>query len=125
MHAAACTVPEAIEIFSRATFASVPRKIMLHIITNDVEIATNATEIEGKFTELLELLRVRCPDSDIFFSSFLPRRDLTKKRPHQMNLILERIAASRPGCHMIVHNNISAEMLSDKKHLNKTGFFLF
>lgn len=120
----AYTVPEAIEIFSRATFASVPRKIMLHIITNDVEIATNATQIEGKFTELLELLRVRCPDSEIFFSSVLPRRDLTK-RPHQMNLILERIAASRPGCHMIVHNNISAEMLSDKKHLNKTGFFLF
>ena len=26
---------------------------------------------------------------------------------------------------MIVHNNISEEMLSDKKHLNKTGFFLF
>ena len=119
----AYTVPEAIAIMSRATFASIPRKILLHLGTNDVETAGNPTEIEEKFTELLDLIRVRCPDTEIFFSSVLARRDLMN-RVKDINSILQRLA-SRAGCHLVGHDNISSDMLRDKKHLNKTGFYVF
>jgi len=119
--ALAYTIPDAIEIMSKATFSSQPRFIYLHLITNDLESA-KPSDIREKFRELLRIIRARCPDAEIYFSSVLARLNYMNRVEH-MNDFLRSI--SETNCYLVDHGNISSDMLRDRKHFNKTGFSFF
>lgn len=118
----AYTIPEAIAIIERATFASIPRKIVLDLGTNDVEY-DKSPAIGWMYERLLTILQARCEGAQIFFSAVKVRQN-RMDTVRELNDILIRLTSQR-GCHLIEHSNIKPEMLRDKKHLNKTGFYLY
>ena len=117
----AYTVPQAIEIIQRATFKSIPRKILIHVGSNDVEYS-RAMGIIHKYEELVSIFRTRCDGAEVYIDSILPRRD-TMHVVNSLNELLVTFTALN-GCLLVDNSNIKADMLTDRKHVNKLGFFL-
>ena len=106
----AFTVLEAIDIMHKATFRMIPEKIILHLITNDVEYSSPA-EIEKRVRELLDLIRAECPAAKIFFSSVLVRRDLMDNVDQVNDILWDFSSVSLMT--IIDHDNIDSELLKD------------
>ena len=105
-----------------AFFKSHPRKILLHIGTNDIEQAT-PDEIATSLDTLLNLTRSKLPNTKIFISAVMVRRDLMD-RVTNLNEKMQQIRSKFHGIILINHNvNIRESMLADKKHLTGKGFF--
>ena len=115
------TVPDAIKIIENATFIKPPKKILFHIGTNDIELATPTT-IAAKMDQLLHVTRSRLQHTQIFVSSVMQRRDLMDK-VEELNSLYSDIVLKYYGT-FLEHKYIKQNMLSDKKHLHPRGFYL-
>ena len=121
------TIPQAIEVLQSCVFEKQPKKILFHLGTNDLDQAT-PDQIADKMNNLLQLTRSRCPQTKIYVSAVMPRRSSRvadiEALVDQTNAAYGTLIGSMPGCFLIDHTiNISIEMVSDDKHLDKLGFY--
>ena len=117
------TFGHALEIMKGAQFVTKPEKILFHCGTNDVETLSPA-EITKRISAILEVTRSLLPDVEIFVSEIMARLDL-QDEVWLVNDSLYPLATRYNGVTIIRHGlNISEDMLTDKKHLDKKGFFI-
>ena len=94
---------------------------MIHVGSNDVEYS-RAMGIIHKYEELVSIFRTRCDGAEVCIDSILPRRD----KMHVVNSLNELLVTftALNGCLLVDNSNIKSDMLTDRKHVNKLGFFL-
>ena len=117
----AYTIKQAEDMIKQATFVSQPKKILLHLGTNDCDRLSAKIVIE-KLAGLIDVLRSLCPNAQIYVNSIPQRRDKMSTVDEVNDLLInfERDL----GCKVIDNSNIQRSMLIDPKHFNKTVFFL-
>ena len=64
------------------------------------------------------------PNSKIFYSNLLTRTDEHQSRVKTTNAAVYKEVEKLPNVHIINTSNIPAELLHDRKHLNKEGVYL-
>ena len=103
-----------------------PDKILLGVGTNDLDIATKDT-IMPKYVELIERITSALPNSKIYVSLIFTRQNPKDKINETSRSINSELYEHCENIHRVFafHNsNISAEMLDDPKHLDKTGKYV-
>ena len=99
-----------------------PSKIYVQVGTNDIETNKfSEEEMKKRLLACLNKLKSINPEADIFLSTILPRVDF-KNNVAAMNTIINKLSRSIPGIILVDHHNINADMLTDKKHVNREGF---
>ena len=117
------TIEVATNIIEDATFEIEPSLVLIHTVTNDAERFSPA-EVYDRMKYLIELTRARLPNTMVWLSGCMPRRDL-QENIDEINSWLEQLAREL-GAGFINHaSNMNTDMLidEDKKHVNKKGFF--
>ena len=123
------TIPEVSDFLKTVNVVSQPKKIALHVGTNDVVMADGNVELlTANYRSLLDETRRLFPESRIFVSSIFNRKAKTDKlnTPIQkINNILEKICDSTTKMSFIDNSNIAHRHMFDPKHVNETGFSIF
>ena len=117
------TIEVATNIIEDATFEIEPSLVLIHTVTNDAERLSPA-EVYDRMKYLIELTRARLPNTMVWLSGCMPRRDL-QENIGEINSWLAQLARES-GAGFINHaSNMNTDMLidEDKKHVNKKGFF--
>ena len=122
------TIPHVTNFLNTATIKRQPKKVMVHIGTNDVEGNLNETELRRCFADLIALLRKTFPTARIFFSSIFVRMrkdDPLNSKISSLNSQLEEFCDKTPLFTLMDNSDISHEDMADKKHLNPSGLHAF
>ena len=123
------TIPAATEFVRSAKVASQPKKILLHVGTNDVVSADgDVKQLTTNYRILFDETRKRFPDARIFVSSIFNRKARNDKlnRPiKEMNSILEMICDTTPRMTLLDHSNIGHDDMFDPKHIDNVGLDTF
>ena len=72
------TIPQATEFLNTATIKKQPKKVLLHLGTNDI-VDTDQETLKKNFHELSVLARSKFPQARIYFSSIFCRKSRTDK----------------------------------------------
>ena len=109
-------IEEAFEVANHYEFCD-SRYIIIHIGTNDTEISSNAAEISKGIINVANNLRRMYPKAKIFVSQIPPRNDTRNWICQNVNNLLKNILPE--SLYLIDNSNINANMLYDKKHINR------
>ena len=71
--------------------------------------------------QVLDNASKQFPNSKIFYSNLLTRTDEHQSRVKTTNAAVYKEVEKLPNVHIINNSNIPAELLHDRKHLNKEG----
>ena len=123
------TIPAAAEFIRSAIITSQPKKVLLHVGTNDIVSAGgNVEQLTTNFRILFDEARRRFPDARIFVSTIFTRKSRTDRlnRPiKEMNSILENICDSTPKMTLVDNSNIGHTDMYDPKHIDNVGLDTF
>ena len=121
------TVVKAISQIKDAEIRKVPRKVLVHLATNDIENDSGDT-IMANFEELAKLLREKCPSSKIFVSSILARKEAEfTDKINYTNFQLEDMVDKHNKFVFMSNENIQdlrVDLGRDNKHLSPKGLHL-
>ena len=121
------TVVKAISQIKDAEIRKIPRKILIHLATNDIENDSCDT-IMANFEELAKLLREKCPSSKIFVSSILARKEaeFTDKINHTNFQLEDMVDKHNKFVYMSNENiyDLRVHLGRDNKHLSPKGLHL-
>ena len=121
------TIPEAMNFLNTATIVQQPKKVLLHLGTNDV-VDTELEQLKNSFQELVTVTRSKFPDARIYISSIFCR--MKKSDPLNnsitiMNNFIEEFCDTTARYTFIDNSNITHKNMRDPKHVNPKGFHLF
>ena len=123
------TIPDAIEFVRTAVITSQPKKVLLHLGTNDIVSANgDVEELTTNYKILFDETRRRFPKARIFVSSIFNRKSKSDRlnRPIQeMNLIIESICDITPRMTLLDNSNIGHNNMYDPKHIDEDGLDIF
>lgn len=74
--------------------------------------------------KVIDLLQSKYKDCRIIISGLLPRTDKFNEKVTPLNNAIEKMVLEK-NLSFVTHNNIKAEDLKDKKHLNQRGVKIF
>ena len=121
-HVFAAKIEDINRIVKEANFISFPEKILINVGINNID--NEATDITAeKYRKLFSGIQSRSPNSTIYISSILKRKDNSLLvETTQANSNLVEMSKNIKG-HFINHNiNIETSQMYDPKHLNRFGF---
>ena len=110
------TIASAIDYVKSSDLGN-PSNILIHTGTNDLDRLPLRECISG-FEELINLVAQRYPRSRVLLSTLIIRADKFEASRTQINGKL-RLLSVPSNVHFIHHENISEDMLYDKKHLRR------
>ena len=116
------------EFVNTATIKHQPKRVMIHVGTNDVEGESDEQQLKKDFADLIKLLRKAFPTARIFFSSIFVRKkreDPLNKVINNLNIDLEAFCDKTPKFTWLDNSDISHKDMADIKHLNPSGLHAF
>ena len=113
------TSVKAKEIIKEPRFQN-PKQILIHVATNDMEQLSNG-DCVNSICQVIDNASKQFPNSKIFYSNLLTRTDEHQSRVKTTNAAVYKEVEKLPNVHIINTSNIPAELLHDRKHLNKEG----
>ena len=120
------------EVIKKATVTRQPQKVFVHVGTNNLmkdDLNDDAIEaMQRELDNMFGVLRRAFPDSTIYVSSILIRKDVQfKDAIIQLNEFLEQAVLHSSKFVLVKHSNISEpeKMLRDDRHLSNAGFARF
>ena len=123
------TIPQAVQFLNTCTIVKQPKKVVLHLGTNDVAIPNSDVEqLHSDFDELIALTRHKFSDARIYISSIFPRmnkNDRLNSNIKQLNSYLGNYCDGTPNFTLIDNSNIYHRDMADPKHVNPTGLHTF
>ena len=121
------TYDDVLELLNQVAVIKHPKKILLNIGTNDVEYADgNTSELVKHIEEIIQRLKKMFPTTRVYFSSIFPRKgENLSKVIEELNIYLECVCDKTPLLTYMDNNQINKNHLSDEKHLNKHGLYIF
>lgn len=121
------TIPQAMNFLNTATINRQPKKVLLHLGTNDV-VSANEEQLKNSFQKLISLTRSKFPDARIYISSIFVRMqksDPLNKLINNTNNFLEDFCDKTARYTFMNNSNISHKNMRDPKHVNPKGFHMF
>jgi hypothetical protein len=123
------TIPEATDFIETTEVEKEPKKVMIHVGTNDIVIANgNSDTVISDFRVLIEALKKKFPRSRIIISSVFGRKDPNDKLTDpikNINNILEEICEVTPRFTYLNNGNITHQNMDDGKHVDARGLHIF
>ncbi len=112
--------------FQEATFQVNPTRLVLHVMTNDVEAATK-DELIAKFKETLNIARRTLPESKFYVSLVLTRKkdDPLNETIVELNKGLVAVCENNLRTQYMNHASITTDYIYDDKHFDSGGLFIF
>ena len=121
------TIPQALQFLNTATILKQPKKVLLHLGTNDV-VRGREEDLKRSYDELFTRARDCFPEARIYISSIFVRmkkQDPLNKLIAKMNLYLETFCDRTAYYTFISNRNITYRDMKDPKHVNPGGFYTF
>ena len=121
------TIPQTKQFLNTAKIKKQPKKVLLHLGTNDV-VGADVDDLKKEFKELTTLARAKFPDARIYLSSIFRRKnrnDNLNAPIRTLNQYLEDFCDTAPRFTFIDNGNIPHRDMRDPKHLNETGLETF
>ena len=122
------TIPQAIHFINTANIVVPPKKVVLHMGTNDVKVGPEIDQLRAEYDRLIELARNKFPAARIYISSVFCRMKKDDKLNELINSVNTYLAeyCDRTALFTLVDNsNISHKDMKDPLHVNPTGFHTF
>ncbi|KAI8487343.1 hypothetical protein Bbelb_348120 [Branchiostoma belcheri] len=120
---------QATEYIQRSTMSD-PKVILFHVGTNDIRDARDPTAVSESFRKLIQTSHDKFPQTQLVFSSILPRKDSNLQEVgNQVNTFLKVVAEETDYVHVTDNSNMMSNsgMLKetlynpDGYHLNRFG----
>ena len=122
------TIPEAKQFLNTANIIRQPKKVVLHLGTNDVKVGPSIDHLRDEYNELIVLARSKFPDARIYVSSVFCRMRKDDKLNDLINMLndfLEEYCDRTPMFTLVNNSNIHHRDMRDPLHVNATGFYTF
>ena len=123
------TIPAAIDFVKSAVVNKQPRKVLLHVGTNDIVSADgNVDHLTRHYRTLFDETRKKFPNARIYVSSVFTRKSKTDKlnKPiKDVNSFLEDICDTTAKMTLIDNSNIGFQDMFDPKHIDNIGLEKF
>ena len=122
------TIPQAVHFINTANVQQQPKKVVLHLGTNDIASNSDTEKLRADFDGLIALARSKFPDARIYISSIFCRMDRNDKlnEPIQVtNNHLSDFCDRTAQFSYIDNSNIHHNDMKDPKHVNPSGFHAF
>lgn len=113
------TVAQAQDVVNSHSFTPDPEEIIIHTGTNDLEHSQSNDEISKQISDLLINASNTFPNTTIYYSLLLPRKDFHDRRIPLINQLIKVKIDTFSNVRLINHDNIDSSALHDNKHLNK------
>lgn len=121
------TIPQTKEFLNTADIKVQPKKVMLHLGTNDV-VDTDVETLKQEYHELTVLARSKFPQARIYISSIFNRKSKTDDLNVPIGILnqhLEEFCDTTARFTFIDNSNILHKDMRDAKHVNRTGLDTF
>jgi hypothetical protein len=123
------TINDAMNFIDTTEVINAPKKVMLHVGTNDIVTANGDTDVViAEMKELIRSATTKFPTSRIILSSIFNRKDPNDKLNTSIKSIndsLEHICDATPLLTFLNNGNISHKEMTDGKHVDPRGFHIF
>ena len=122
------TIPHITNFLRTATIKKQPKKVLIHVGTNDVEQEDDEEKLKRGFSELIKLLRKEFPSARIIFSSIFVRREKEDPLNDMIQILnhdLEQFCDITPLFTYMDNSDITHRDMADTKHVNPTGLHAF
>ena len=116
------------QLLAEATIASQPKKILLHVGTNNVDNAESAADLSLDLSKAFDALKKSFPTTRTYFSSIFVRKRKDAKIKEIIETVNENImklADATPGLTYMNNSCITEEHMYDDKHIDTKGLFRF
>ena len=122
------TIPHAINFINTAHIVTPPKKIVLHLGTNDVKMGNDIDQLRASYDELIKTTRSTFPSARIYVSSVFCRMlkdDELNGTIRELNKYLNHYCDITPLFTIVNNSNIVHKDMKDPLHVNATGFHTF
>jgi hypothetical protein len=122
------TIPQIRSFYKNIDIKKQPKKIVLHVGTNDIAAQGEPVEVIADMRNLIEETQTIFTDARIFISSIFNRKDKTdplNESINNINTVLAGICDATPGLTLIDNSNIHHRHMFDEKHLDENGHHIF
>ena len=122
------TIPHVINFINTANIVTPPKKVVLHIGTNDVRLGNDIEQLRSNYNELIQLARTKFPTARIYISSVFCRMKKDDKLNEVIAVLNEHLCEYcdiTPLFTLIDNSNIHHKDMKDPLHVNATGFHTF
>lgn len=116
------------QLLAEATITSQPKKILLHVGTNDVDNAENAADLSLDLSKAFDALKKSFPTTRTYVSSIFVRKRKDAKIKQTIETVngnTMKMADATPGLTYMNNSCITEEHLYDDKHIDTKGLFRF
>ena len=114
-------IDDVISIVEKAEFKTFPKKILINVGINNLD-HDNIDKIIKKYDYLVKLIHSTSPESLVYISSILKRKDkLLIEETMEINQRLSKMTETI-RFHFLNHTNVNDALMFDTKHLNRNGF---
>ena len=118
------TLSEVSTFIKEAKVSKQPSKVLIQVGTNDLTEHKDANQLLNDLKDCVKSLVVKFPQSKVYVSTLLPRKDQLHAAAMKFNQLLDN-TCDQLRVRLVTHVDIQKRDLYDKLHLHEGGFFKF